>query len=223
VWRVKPEDLHFGSPPEVVGRGTFGLVLLAEYRGTQVAVKRVIPPKTKLNNKKSVKRNSNEASSSGDDNTERSVGNGNAAVTASMASAHRSRGGRAGGGTTMGITSWGGLGLASSNTNNVSPSEMFTLDEDSHDELDADATTSSVHHLGMVSGGAALHASGFASGMRSRTTNRKTSIFSSIKFLTFQTSDKTTWNKLKKDFVEEMRYLSKLRHPCITTVMGEFV
>uniref|UniRef100_A0A7S1Y4G3 Guanylate cyclase n=1 Tax=Grammatophora oceanica TaxID=210454 RepID=A0A7S1Y4G3_9STRA len=27
------------------GRGTFGLVLLAEYRGTQVAVKRVIPPR----------------------------------------------------------------------------------------------------------------------------------------------------------------------------------
>jgi serine/threonine protein kinase len=29
------------------------------------------------------------------------------------------------------------------------------------------------------------------------------------------------WRKLKQEFVEEMRYLSKLRHPCVTTVMGK--
>lgn len=45
VWHVKEEELLFDDPPEVAGRGTFGLVLMAEYRGTTVAVKRVIPPK----------------------------------------------------------------------------------------------------------------------------------------------------------------------------------
>jgi len=30
------------------------------------------------------------------------------------------------------------------------------------------------------------------------------------------------WRKLKQEFMEEMRHLSKLRHPCITTVMGKF-
>lgn len=30
------------------------------------------------------------------------------------------------------------------------------------------------------------------------------------------------WKKLKSEFLEEMRYLSKLRHPCITTTMGKF-
>lgn len=45
VWSVKSSELRFDDPPEILGRGTFGLVLLAEYRGTQVAVKRVIPPK----------------------------------------------------------------------------------------------------------------------------------------------------------------------------------
>jgi serine/threonine protein kinase/ABC-type phosphate/phosphonate transport system substrate-binding protein len=45
VWAVKPDELVFDDPPAILGRGTFGLVLLAEYRGTQVAVKRVIPPK----------------------------------------------------------------------------------------------------------------------------------------------------------------------------------
>jgi len=45
VWKVKPSELIFDDPAEVIGRGTFGMVLLAEYRGTKVAVKRVIPPK----------------------------------------------------------------------------------------------------------------------------------------------------------------------------------
>lgn len=45
VWKIKAKELRFDKPVTVLGRGTFGLVLLAEYRGTQVAVKRVIPPK----------------------------------------------------------------------------------------------------------------------------------------------------------------------------------
>merc|ERR1712232_809422 len=48
IWAVKCKELKFGEPPVVVGRSTFGLVLLAEYRGTEVAVKRVIPPRTTL-------------------------------------------------------------------------------------------------------------------------------------------------------------------------------
>eukprot|EP00588_Corethron_pennatum_P025593 CAMPEP_0194329350 /NCGR_PEP_ID=MMETSP0171-20130528/47953_1 /TAXON_ID=218684 /ORGANISM="Corethron pennatum, Strain L29A3" /LENGTH=136 /DNA_ID=CAMNT_0039090057 /DNA_START=84 /DNA_END=490 /DNA_ORIENTATION=+ len=46
VWTVNLSDLHFDDPREVIGRGTFGSVLLAEYRGTSVAVKRVIPPRS---------------------------------------------------------------------------------------------------------------------------------------------------------------------------------
>mmetsp|Transcript_30352 Transcript_30352/g.36046 ORF Transcript_30352/g.36046 Transcript_30352/m.36046 type:complete len:250 (-) Transcript_30352:1555-2304(-) len=50
IWTVNSSELKFDEPPEIIGRGTFGLVLLAEYRGTQVAVKRVIPPRVgKLN------------------------------------------------------------------------------------------------------------------------------------------------------------------------------
>ena len=47
VWIIDKSDLKFHDPPEIVGRGTFGLVVKAEYRGTTVAVKRVIPPKDK--------------------------------------------------------------------------------------------------------------------------------------------------------------------------------
>lgn len=45
MWNVKKEELNFEEPAQVLGQGTFGLVLLANYRGTQVAVKRVIPPR----------------------------------------------------------------------------------------------------------------------------------------------------------------------------------
>ncbi|KAL3911732.1 MAG: hypothetical protein SGILL_007166 [Bacillariaceae sp.] len=44
IWQINPSELSFEEPPRVLGRGSFGLVLMAEYRGTQVAVKRVLPP-----------------------------------------------------------------------------------------------------------------------------------------------------------------------------------
>ena len=38
-----------------------------------------------------------------------------------------------------------------------------------------------------------------------------------------ETGDKDSWEKLRANFVDEMRILSKLRHPCICTVMGKIV
>jgi hypothetical protein len=36
IWAVQPDELKFEEPSKIVGRGTFGYVLLAEYRGTKV-------------------------------------------------------------------------------------------------------------------------------------------------------------------------------------------
>lgn len=41
LWLAKRSEVHFDDPPQIIGDGTFGLVLLAEYRGTKVAVKRI--------------------------------------------------------------------------------------------------------------------------------------------------------------------------------------
>jgi hypothetical protein len=49
LWLIRRDELLFNARPEIFGRGTFGLVLLAEYRGTLAAVKRVIPPKGRQN------------------------------------------------------------------------------------------------------------------------------------------------------------------------------
>ena len=39
MWEINPAELKFSEPPDVIGKGSFGIVLLGEYRGTQVAVK----------------------------------------------------------------------------------------------------------------------------------------------------------------------------------------
>ena len=42
----KQEGIFVCQTSEIVGRGTFGLTLLTEYRGTLVGVKRALPPNT---------------------------------------------------------------------------------------------------------------------------------------------------------------------------------
>lgn len=43
MWQVTTDELDFSIPVEIIGQGGFGVVLLAEYRGTKVAIKRVLP------------------------------------------------------------------------------------------------------------------------------------------------------------------------------------
>ena len=46
IWSLNPSELKFNIPPVILGRGSFGLVVLGVYRGTPVAVKRVLPQTT---------------------------------------------------------------------------------------------------------------------------------------------------------------------------------
>lgn len=42
MWQVELDELSFDDPVEVIGQGSFGIVLLGEYRGTKVAIKRAV-------------------------------------------------------------------------------------------------------------------------------------------------------------------------------------
>jgi serine/threonine protein kinase len=166
VWRVQKHELHFADPPEILGRGQYGLVLSAEYRGTKVAVKRAIPPKKKIK-----KPNNGSESSSG-------------------------------------------------KANDAARKSLFDVDSEALAGIDPSSTKGDAteDHSG-TSSGPGTSISGTQSGTTSwsnvgslsgLTKYRKNSV----------ASDYQNYRKLREDFVEEMRYLSRLRHPCITTVMG---
>lgn len=42
LWQIDGKEIRFRKPPEVLGKGSFGLVLQGTYRGTKVAVKRAV-------------------------------------------------------------------------------------------------------------------------------------------------------------------------------------
>ena len=144
VWKVQQKDIIFDDPPESVGRGTFGLILKAEYRGTQVAVKRIMPPKT--------------------DSTNRS-----------------------------------------GSANGVESRFQSAFGEDSKS---GEGTKSGLHQGTSQQGGTM------------NLTWGSMPLHHGTPFRGKKMSQAAKWKKLRKDFIEEMRYISKLRHPCITTVMG---
>jgi serine/threonine protein kinase len=52
-WQISHHDLKVDDPPEVLGKGGFGVVLAARFRGTRVAVKRAFIPDAKRSTRKS--------------------------------------------------------------------------------------------------------------------------------------------------------------------------
>ena len=135
MWSVKISraELEFDDPAQVLGQGTFGLVLLACYRGTNVAVKRVVPPRQP------------EDSQDGNE-----LGMFDAEV-------HQNR--TASIGLKSGIT-WSSVELSSTCESSDAPAELRQRN--------------------------VVHDS----------------------------------QQLRQDFIEEMRHLSRLRHPCVTTLIG---
>eukprot|EP00043_Microstomoeca_roanoka_P025185 m.263397 g.263397 ORF g.263397 m.263397 type:complete len:177 (-) comp53274_c0_seq1:47-577(-) len=50
LWRIHADDIIVSDPPEMLGRGAFGVVVKGELNGTAVAIKRALPkpPSAKL-------------------------------------------------------------------------------------------------------------------------------------------------------------------------------
>lgn len=236
VWLVKPEEVEFEDPPRVLGKGTFGLVLLAEYRGTQVAVKRVLPPKdavggsskasNSLNSRKRQQASSRssqmdsvvvsdpemqEAAPSSEDNQQ----------FESKLRNYLSKGSK----TTQNITtSTQGLeieGVEDMMSGNNNTRTVFDLDLGTRSlilsrsvKLSGGTREPSVpQDFGTNSG--FFHGKSFAIGLANTTGN-------SHQNKSLGRWSKSEYAKLQSDFIEEMRYLSKLRHPCITTAMGKY-
>ena len=218
VWIINKTELKFNDPPEIAGRGTFGLVVKAEYRGTTVAVKRVIPPKEKAF------RGSFLDSYPDPEESESSEWKNEAS-------------GRPGSTTSTSITTGSTMTSSTGGSLPVRMNRRITLDSIFDDTelviganpIDLEAgranknntikRTPSMQHSVLSSADTAVTIN---TGMASSGQLRSGSAESSSKanwrgFFGYKATEKT-YEQLKLDFINEMRMLSKLRHPCITTV-----
>jgi len=200
VWSVAPTELTFDEPPEIIGRGTFGLVLLGEYRGTEVAVKRVIPPaKNEAANKTIGEETKPEPKIKFLGKWRK--GNNNTVAAKVFADANRHMIPRVEE-DDPDIDIESDMGKVSGDMGNVSG-------------LTVDMDTDFGKRSGSIGFGSKRSGSiGFGSKRSGGNASGKTSMSS---------YNQSSYSKLKLDFVKEMRQLSKLRHPCITTVMGAII
>eukprot|EP00980_Cylindrotheca_fusiformis_P000763 scaffold183_cov112-Cylindrotheca_fusiformis.AAC.2 len=168
LWYIKKEELKFANPPEVIGRGGFGLILRAEYRGTDVAVKRVLPPSRQAEGMWKRK---------------------GSAGTGSVSSAEKGMLKPKGSVDTGSLNSSEGL-LSKSQKNGKRHSGSGSVAE---------------------SGSMGQSVSSFSVLQCTSDGKKSTIAIGSLE---------SSRSKLRKNFIKEMRVLSKLRHSCIATIMG---
>jgi hypothetical protein len=191
IWKINKDELKFDDPPEIAGRGTFGLVVKAEYRGTVVAVKQVIPPKNWKNRGVFTDYRLLDESSSGVD-FKMKDNNAHGSVTAVRKTSMLDR-----------IVDDEELGFSANHADVEAstaiplypPNRRATMNSETAGSV---LSSTSQNHIGNGS----FESSGNVTWKRffgSRPTGNN-------------------YEQLKQDFIVEMRTLSKLRHPCITTV-----
>jgi len=214
IWLVNVEELHFDSPLDVIGQGSFGQVVLAEYRGTKVAIKRVIrPDKKQRDGQRGSVKSFNGGSFAGNGGSfagaskDEVVDDGRSSKTDSEeANMPEATDGSVDIETGKSIGSYGGTfsGTRSTGTGQVDLDMLAKFDGGRHSKWCPGGKRDD--HRGMMK-----------SSILGTSTGGSTSR-SSVAHYVFSCFDKQ--NQRKQEFMQEMRLLSRLRHPCITTVMG---
>ncbi len=205
VWHINVEELHFNEPPEVIGAGGFGVVILGQYRGTKVAVKRVLPPS------KSSKDQSGSIISGDDDgvgSTEIAVGNSKSSEAKKMPCKSKKEAKnrvKFGDATNSGDVESQALSKTSQSSSNKDWERFMIMHHSDNDILKIlESATSSDHGSGS---------------MFDRSVSKSVLLLRYLPmWLRFDSHSRRV-----SEFVNEMRMLSRLRHPCITTVMGAVV
>lgn len=239
LFLVKPSELEFSDPPNIIGRGSFGFVLQAEYRGSKVAVKRVIPPKKEkresprgICNAKGIPPAIDTTIESPAESATESPNNSTESTksfdveTGRRASAEDKR---------------SNLSL-NFNSEGEKPVPVKKVDVESDFEDEDDVSIAIVSNPDINLNGDVSNFSSIEGGERQSSTsssignvgfpNLMASTESRIidlnevglvkpKKKKGGSSEKKSLSKLKLEFIEEMRILSRLRHPNITTVMGK--
>ncbi|KAG7367635.1 adenylate and guanylate cyclase catalytic domain containing protein [Nitzschia inconspicua] len=226
IWHINVEELHFNEPPEVIGQGGFGVVVLGEYRGTKVAVKRVLPPAKKSRGSSRLGSGTSDGLKSGSFQTGSLLEIGksnNLSIEIASSDAKKQQNstnkknrkddskkpekgvkfGENSGDIEEGTKKNGKESLVLSSSKTDWESLLHMHQSDNVLKL-LESATASNHGSGTWGGGYGSHQS----------------MASKVCPLWLQFDEHA---RLKKDFIVEMRLLSRLRHPCITTVMGAVI
>ncbi|KAG7339958.1 adenylate and guanylate cyclase catalytic domain containing protein [Nitzschia inconspicua] len=224
VWHINVEELHFNEPPEVIGQGGFGVVVLGQYRGTKVAVKRVLPPSKKRKGSSRHGSNTSDGLHSGclqsgsleiDKSKSFSIEMDSKKTRAQPKKKDKKNGkdknenpekevkfGETSGDIEEGAKkSRESLILSSSKTD---WEKLLHMHQSDNVLRLLESATASNHGSGTWGEGYGSHQS----------------LASQVCPLWLQFDEHA---RLKQDFIVEMRLLSRLRHPCITTVMGAVI
>ncbi|CAB9524509.1 activated protein kinase catalytic subunit alpha-1 [Seminavis robusta] len=228
MWLVNVEELHFSEPVEVVGQGSFGVVLVAEYRGTKVAIKRALPP----SNKGSTTRKGSKgglASGSLDAKGSRDIESGLLDEPEDARAQKRGNTVRRSSVVSRGSALSKGSAFSREDTSSTPSAEGASRESVASRSSDLSFLNENDFEMSHGRWWAQWCPSVFG------LTKDHTRLKSSILVETTSASNRNLsmkalfcpWfdaqSKQKEEFLEEMRLLSRLRHPCITTVMGAVV
>lgn len=241
LWLIPFKDIVFPEPVQVLGRGSFGMVIKATYRGTVVAVKRAIPKDTAAERAKDTAKLFDGVETSNitrlsicmpADLQERLSSNEELPLVPTGPHANGSTGnGQSAGSDAAGsgliqIPAQFGVGAAGSRVSGgisnglmppTSQSGGRSFGGGSGDLLDRDKAQGSRPGAGPAGG------SMWGNSRRSPKTSRAFQSVVGSTAIGRMALERRDRNTMLQRFVEEMRFLSKLRHPCITTVMGAVV
>lgn len=194
IWKIEPEELIFEERPMILGRGTFGMVIQADFRGTPVAVKRVLPPVTTPKTSGAQERLSRRSSRRSLRGLKQS-GIEQSLDQDELFSDDEFRPEDGGSGSFRAADSGSGSFMSRCSDNNGG---SFMSKGSRRDGLKPS-------HSGRKDGF-------FSKSVRSLSSG-----------LAGDESQPPDYDQMKKEFISEMSLLSKLRHPSITTVMGAVI
>jgi len=222
MWKIDVDELLFNDPVDVIGQGSFGVVLLAEYRGTKVAIKQATKAKASGSTKGrgSMAHRSSVVTTGGPAQNFRST---NVSQDVSAVSGESGSFDGRTAGSSDGQNDDIESGRVGNNNNNDPDSAGMTISRKG-DGVD----------LGFLGAGAGREKESWAWFPWMRRDNYKRRFKESILGNASASGARSTMDavfcpwfnknaKAQAEFVKEMRVLSLLRHPCITTVMGAVI
>lgn len=227
LWQISVDELQFDDPVEVIGQGSFGVVLLGRYRGTTVALKRAIKvPKAGSKHKRSGRsgRSGSQGSRTRGSSNMDSVG-----MSSGGVSSNDSEDPERGEVEHDDGSSQGTSGLGSSRQSSGFHNNSGLANRSSTRGIN---NSRSLGFLAQDFGPRSKWAWLFPWMKRDDYHSRFKDAILGSNGASSQTT--TTWHayfcpwfnaqvRAEEEFISEMRVLSRLRHPCITTVLGAVI